>query len=181
VPFETFKTDEPLQRRAKKGPDLDTVMLFGCSGFVVVALVSWGLVVWPFFIFTDAHELRSLELCAALGMLPACVFGAVASRLFGLSGAAGFLGGSICSATFLYLRLQQVMAFRGVPETPQPEYPTVWGWLIPLGWVMASVIVIVLFLQPKEYALEANPPSPKPPSPAPDAGDAEEAETEQKA
>lgn len=156
MPFESFETDEKLQRPPRKGPDLDTIMLFGCSGFVIVALASWALVVWPHFLFTATYELGTIKTCAVLGLVPAAVFGAIVTRIFGLPAAAGFLGGSICAATFMYLRLQQVFAFEGIPEAPQPEYPSMLLWAAPLGWVLASALIIAIFLDPKEYAREPN-------------------------
>jgi hypothetical protein len=149
-------TDEKVAKPIRRARDLDTVMLFGCSGFVLVCLVSWALVVWPHFLFSDTQNLSTLELCAALGLVPATLFGAAATRIFGLPAAAGFLGGSICAATFLYLRLQQVVAFRGVPNVPQPQYPDAWVWLMPLGWIVAVLIVIGAFLKPSEYRIDGS-------------------------
>lgn len=149
----THGTDEKLDKAVKRGPDLDTVMLFGCSGFMIVALAVWAMVVWPFFVFQDTYSLASLRLCLLIGLIPASLIGAFATRAFGLSTAAGFLGGLICSATFLYLRLQQVVAFRGIPEAPQPEFPDLWVWLIPLGWFLFGLLLIALFLKPSEYRI----------------------------
>lgn len=150
----TSGTDEKLEKPVKRGHDLDTVMLFGCSSFVVVSLVNWALVVWPFFLFQDTFVLKTLELCLAIGLAPATVMGAVTTRIYGLPAAAGFLAGSVCSGVFLYLRIQQVMAFVGVPDAPQPDYPASWGWMIPVAWVLLTLIVIAVFMKPSEYAID---------------------------
>lgn len=149
MPFEPIRTDEARDRRSRKRSDFDTQMLFGCSGFVGASVLTYALAVWPHLAWSDTHSSAVLGLGLALGLGPACVFGGFVARRFGLAGAAGFFAGSMASATFLFLRLQQVMAFRGIPDTPQPDYPYAWMWIVPLGWVLLSAILALLFV-PKD-------------------------------
>lgn len=142
--------------RAKKPRDMDTLMLFGCTGFVATSVGTYLLTIWPYMVFLNISEMRMLMLGAGLGMAPALIAGAIVCRKFGLPGAAGLLGGAMASGVFLYLRLRQALMFRGVPEAPQPEYPDAFAWMVPVGWVVATLIVILLFIPRDEVTVDGN-------------------------
>lgn len=154
--MEELRTDESSDPPAKRPADFDTQMLFGCSGFVSASFVTYGLTVWPNLVWSETHKLQVLVQCFGFGLLPAAVFGIVASRKFGLAGGAGFVGGAMASATFIFLRLQQVMAFRGIREAPQPEYPYPWMWIAPSGWVLLALILAILFVPKEELSTLEN-------------------------
>lgn len=145
--WEPLRTDEPIRGPVDKEADLDTQMLSGCTGFVAAALAGYGLAVWPFFVFPEAHTVRHLLLCLAAGGLPASLLGVGMARRFGLAGSAGFLGGGMATAVFLFLRLEQAVMFRGVPDAPQPEYPDFFKVLVPLAWVLWTAGVGALFVR----------------------------------
>ncbi len=157
VPLDPDGSDEKSAKTDRPVPDMDTQMLFGCAGFVATAIGTYALAVWPHFLWLDTHLTATLALGAGFGLLPAAMVGAYATRKYGLAAAGGFLGGAICGATFLYLRLQQVMAFRGIRDAPQPEYPFAWMWMLPSGWVLLTLLLIALLLRREEFLME--PPS----------------------
>mgnify|MGYP005836536831 CR=1 FL=1 len=145
--WEPLRTDEPTDVPARKKADLDAQMLSGCTGFVAAALSGYGLAIWPFFVFPDAHTVRHLLFCLAAGGIPSSLLGVGASRRFGLAGAAGFVGGGMAAAVFLFLRLEQAVMFRGVPDAPQPEYPDFLKVLVPAAWVLWTAGVGALFVR----------------------------------
>lgn len=148
--FEPLQTDEPLEQPAKVERDTDTAMLFGCSGFVASSLITYFIAIWPFFIFTETHHVRELAMGALLGLLPALVFGAYVTRRFGLAPAAGFIGGGMAAAIFLYLRLVEVNLRRVQRELAQPDFPESWIWLVPLAWVLLLFLVGAVMIRPSE-------------------------------
>ena len=123
-------------------------MMSGCATIVLGSLITYGLVIWPFFVFPE-YTVVGLALTMATGAGAATLFGLFCTRKFGLAGASGFIGGAMASAIFIYLRLQQTVAVRGHHDYLQPEYPDRWAWLTPLAWFLAAVAVALLFL-PKE-------------------------------
>ncbi|MBV6491927.1 MAG: hypothetical protein KJZ62_11945 [Fimbriimonadaceae bacterium] len=154
MPFEPLRTDEELPAPAPKTQDADTQMLFGCSSFVGVALVTYLLTVWPHFAFVETHKTLTLLMDLVIGGVPAAAFGAWATRRFGMAAAGGFVGGVLTSSTFLYLRLDQYFALRAVKDAPQPEYPSAWTYLVPLAWFLTSAVVVALFIRREEYAAD---------------------------
>lgn len=154
MPFEPLQTDERLEAPAKRERDMDTVMLFGCSGFLVEAVASYGLTVWPWFVVPQMHQIGGLALAFALGAVPAIATGVMATRKFGLPGACGFAGGALASAIFMFLRLQQLVALRGNLQFPQPEYPNLWVWLVPGAFLLLVALVIAIFIPRGELSVE---------------------------
>jgi hypothetical protein len=144
--FEPLQTDEKLEKPTKAGPDMDSVMLFGCSGFVLTSIGGYVLSVWPYFIFPDSEKLATIGLSSAVGLGPAAVLGVIATRRFGLAGACGFVGGSMATAIFLYLRVEQTFISALARQAPKPDYPQLLMYLLPLGWVLLSVILALLFI-----------------------------------
>lgn len=136
MPFEPLLTDEDLPNRAQRERDMDTQMLFGCTGFVATSLTTYGLSVWPFLAFPRTHLMLTLAIASACAFVPALIFGAFASRRFSLPGACGFVSGAMATAIFLYLRLEQAQAGRTVRELPRPDYPASWTWMIPVAWLL---------------------------------------------
>jgi hypothetical protein len=120
----------------------------GCATIVVLSFTTYGLVVWPFFVMPE-YTIFGLLTIIVLGMAPATVFGALAVRRAGLAGAAGFFGGAMASAVFIFLRLQQTQLGRLSYELPDPEYPAAWGWMLPLAWFLFSGGIAAVLL-PKE-------------------------------
>jgi hypothetical protein len=120
----------------------------GCATIVVASFVTYGLAVWPYFVLPE-HTVAGLVTIVLSGMAPASVFGSLAVRSHGLAGAAGFLGGAMASAVFVYLRLQQTQLGRLSYELPDPEYPAAWVWMLPLAWFLLCGGLAALLL-PKE-------------------------------
>lgn len=141
MPFDPLLTDEKLETPVKPEKDLDTQMIMGCSGFVFSSLVFYALGVWPHFLFTQVYRLSTLGMTLAIGVLPAFIFGAVATRKFGLVGACGSFGGALAYAIFLYLRLDQIILASGFREAPEPEYPMAFKWLVPLMTVLVTALI----------------------------------------
>jgi hypothetical protein len=141
-------TDEKLDRREPRERDMDTHMLFGCSGFVLASFGSYVVAVWPFFVWMDAHMLAPLGTALAAGLPAAFVFGGIVSRKFGIAGAAGFIGGMVSTSIFLYLRFEQVFLEADAQRIPPPEYPSWFQWLVPFLCLASSILIssaIVIF------------------------------------
>lgn len=151
MPFEPLKTDEKLDYAPKAGPDMDSQMLAGCSGFLLASVIHYLLGVWPHFVFFTTHLLATLAICAAAGLLPAAIFSGVVARRFGIPAAAGALGGSFAVAIFLYLRLQQVDSTRGLRDMPQPEFPASWVWLVPGAWIVLVLAILLISLRAEHF------------------------------
>ncbi len=146
--FEPLQTDEKLTKAVKTGPDMDTQMIGGCSGFVGSALITYALGIWPFFLFNaSVHLLAQLLLSSLLGLIPASVFGAIVGRRWGLAPACGFFGGAITVAVFLYLSLNQVAMGHTIADLPRPDYPAAFAWLLPLAWILFALVVTAFFAQ----------------------------------
>jgi hypothetical protein len=129
-------------------------MLAGCSAFVAISLVSYGLAVWPHFVFHQTYQLKILGLDCAIGMLPTAILGAVATRRFGLAAAGGFISGALATAIFLLLRLKQVLLMEGIRDLPQPEFPQSWQYFVPAAWMLTALIVAGLTLKKEEISIE---------------------------
>lgn len=150
MPFEPLRTDEKLDHKPNVGPDMDTQMLMGCMGFVTTSLITYFLAVWPHFFLTDGYLLRTLVIALAVGSIPAAVAGVYACRRFGLSGACGYLGGTMAFCVFIHLRVQQFLMASGSRDLPQPEYPDNFAWWIPIMVVLFGFLVAALALPKSE-------------------------------
>ena len=120
---------------------MDSHMLFGCSGFVLASFASYALAVWPFFIWMDVHAAVSLGIALAAGVPVAFLFGCVSTWKLGIAGAAGFVGGMVASAIFLYLRFEQVFLEADAQRIPPPDYPTSFQWLLPGVTVLFALLL----------------------------------------
>ncbi len=118
---------------------MDAVMLAGCSGFIIAAFLTYGLAIWPFFVFPEIYLVKTLATCGALGLLPSMIVGLVMSKRMSLPAAAGWVGGALATAIFLYLRLDQLTALRNSNLPGEPEYPGNWAVIIPLTWLVINV------------------------------------------
>ena len=147
--FEPLETDERIEGSVKREPDMDTAMLFGCSGFVVTSIGGWALSVWPYLVFPDTEKLQMLFLASAAGLIPAAILGVIATRKFGLPGACGFVGGSLSTGIFLFLRIEQIFISALARQAPNPDYPRMMMYLVPLAWILVSAILALIFL-PRE-------------------------------
>ncbi len=146
--IEPIGTDERLETPISKPRDLDTQMMFGCTGFVLTSIVAFLLSVWPFIVFTNIERLSTLAECALFGLFPATVLGAVATRRWGLAGACGFVGNALAFDVFLYLRFQEIALGAEARRIPIPDYPMSLGLLAPLAWLL-FVLLVSLALLPK--------------------------------
>jgi hypothetical protein len=144
--FEPLETDEKLEGPVQKQRDMDTAMLFGCSGFVFTSIFGYILSVWPFFIFPETNKLTMLLTATAIGLTPAAILGMFATRNFGLAGACGFVGGSMATGIFLYLRIDQIFLAALARQAPPAEYPQIITYLLPLAWVLVSGILALAVL-----------------------------------
>lgn len=156
MPFEPLRTDEPREGPKTKERDIDSQMLAGCTTFVSVSLLSYVLAVWPHFMFQNTHELKTLGLASALGLLPASILGGYSVWKWGLAAAGGFVSGSLATAIFLMLRLKQVVMMEGIKDLPQPEYPQSWQYLVPGAWMLVVVTLTALLIKKEEFGLGEN-------------------------
>ena len=154
MPFEPLRTDEPLEGPKTKHRDIDSQMLAGCTTFVSVSLLSYGLAVWPHFMFQNTHELKTLGLASALGLLPAAALGGYSVWKWGLAAAGGFVSGALAVSIFLMLRLKQVVMMEGIKDLPQPEYPESWQYLVPGAWMLVVIALIATFLRKEEISFK---------------------------
>lgn len=147
MPFERLETDEPISPDAAstKARDFEGTLMTGCGVILVSSVLTYLMSFWPF-AAVPHHTVSGLVQALALASLPTWVFGAILARKFGMAGASGFVGGALCSAIFIYLRLQMVTSVRGDRTLPQPEYPDRWAVIIPVAWLLASAAAMMLFL-----------------------------------
>lgn len=156
MPFEPLRTDEKLEEKQKKGPDMDREMLFGCTSFVLASFVVYGASVWPFLVFADIWRIQILLAASAFGFVPAYVLTALGSRKYGIAAACGALGGAMATCIFLFLRLDQVNLGNTVWDLPKPEYPPSWQWLLPVGHLLATVAIMLACLRKDQLLGERN-------------------------
>jgi hypothetical protein len=156
MPFEPLRTDEKLETPVKAEKDTDTVMLIGCSGFVGASLITYALVVWPYLVFPEIHQLAVLLQASGFALIPASTFGAIVVRRFGLASACGFVGGAMATAVFLFLRLTEVQVRRASREMDQPDYPAAFVWIVPSAWLVAAFLIAVLFIRKSEVQVGPN-------------------------
>jgi hypothetical protein len=149
--FEPLKTDEKLDKPPPKQRSFDDLMLLGCGGFLIASVGGYLLGIWPFFLWQNAEKLDVLLRSTALGLIFPLILGVAMARRSGLAGATGAIGGSLVTAIFLYLRIEQTFLEAAVQRIPTPDYPASLQFLLPIGWVMLVSGVTVAFL-PREEA-----------------------------
>ena len=132
--------------------DMDTLMLTGCFGFVLISVVSYGVSIWPYFLWYNADRYEVLAQCSAAGLFPAAVLGAIGSRKFGIPGGAGFIAGAATTAVFLYIRINEMFLGAQAHRSPEPNYPHFMSFLFPLLWILISILISLVFLKPGEFA-----------------------------
>lgn len=155
--FDPLGTDEKLAQPVKPEKDLDTILLGGCSTFVFICFLVYGLTSVPFYIFSDVYKLSSLIRTLAIGGIPACILGLIFTRRFGAAGFGGFLGGLLTSGVFLHLRLRQVMLSEWMKDAPQPDYPMSFIWIIPTVFVIGNILLALLVVKKNEiYPSDSN-------------------------
>lgn len=138
--MEPLSTDEKLERPLPIERDMDSQMLFGCTGFVVASFGTYFLAIWPFFLWFDIHFTSVLVKAFLAGLAPAFLAGAYQAWKYGIAGAAGFIGGMVAVCIFLYLRFQQVFLEAQSQRIPIPTYPQ---WI---GWVAPSILAVLAIL-----------------------------------
>lgn len=124
-------------------------MLGGCTSFVASAFITYFLGIWPFFAFQQVETWRGLLVPLAIGFSLSVVFGVVASRIAGLAGWFGSIGGSLAIGTFLYLNLGYVVRIDRPATAPPLEWPDWLPIVLPFGWI-AIVSVIGYFTHKKD-------------------------------
>ena len=72
------------------------------------------------------------------------LFGLILSRLGGIAGAFGSMGGFLCGAAYWFLAIQQSFV-KTLARYDQPtEYPDSTVWLVPLAWIGIGIVVSFL-------------------------------------
>ena len=140
--MEPLATDEKLEAPRRKERDMDTHMLFGCTGFVVSSFATYFLSVWPFFVWQGVNHWDVLLKALAFGMPVAFIHGFLSTLKFELAGAAGFIGGMLASCIFLFLRFEQVFLEASARRIPLPAYPVWIKWFLP-AMVLAFAVLVV--------------------------------------
>lgn len=151
--FEPLQTDEKLYSRVEGQKEFEAQMMGGCTTIGLGSVAVFALCAWPWFVVQE-YRVAGLQTWLMLGALPALALGAALSRLFGLAGASGFVGGSLISAVFVFLRLDQSMMRNLIPDVPRPDYPDIWKYLVPLIWILVSMVVAGLLVPSKEFRTE---------------------------
>ncbi|MHB8637577.1 MAG: hypothetical protein ACYC96_14000 [Fimbriimonadaceae bacterium] len=147
-----LQTDERLPPGSVKPPtDADAAMLGGCAVFLTVALLAFGVAVWPHLAYPAAYRVTTLRTCLLMGLGPAAVVGAVGARQGGLAGACGFVSGALITSVFLFLRLQQVFVTSGVRSGPIPNYSPAAIYLLPLGWFVLALAIAAVAMPRIRY------------------------------
>lgn len=154
--MEPLQTDEKLDQPIKVERDMDSQMLVGCTGFVVTSLATYFLAIWPFLVWLSIERLGVLALASTAAFFPVFVTGAIACRKAGLAGAAGFVGGMLAVAIFLYLRMEQLFVEVLARRIPEPEYPKALQYLIPLAAVFGALLIALLFLDRETIGAETD-------------------------
>jgi hypothetical protein len=144
MPFEPLRTDEKLETPVPRTRDMDAVLLAGCTGFVLTSIGSFLLSAWPFFAMPDLLSLASLTRTCLIGLVPAAIVGLLATRRFGLPGACGFFAGSMATAIFFILRLQQVFLLGQTRDDLLPAYPMALVYVIALAWLVGSALLALI-------------------------------------
>ncbi|MDX2064599.1 MAG: hypothetical protein SFX74_02535 [Fimbriimonadaceae bacterium] len=146
--FEPLQTDETRApgEAADASRDMDREMLFGCSGFLLASVFGYMLSIWPFIAFQQTERLATLGLAIALGPGVAAAVGMVITRRYKLAGACGFVGGALCTAIFMYLRLQHGFISAMAKQAPRPDYPESFALLVPGAYVLLCVFLAVLVM-----------------------------------
>jgi branched-subunit amino acid transport protein AzlD len=148
MPFEPLDTDEKIEAGyPRRKRDLETQLLGGCMVVLVGSLITYALVIWPWFTFKE-YEISGLEKMAVFGGVPASIFGVVVIRKLDAAGLAAFMGGAMAAGVFVFLRLQQSNLGRYAQDLPMPEFPERWVMLVPLGW-LAWIILVALASYPR--------------------------------
>lgn len=125
---------------------MDSLMLAGCSSFVVASVVGFLLVVWPFIAFPEVNRLKTLGFCCAVGFIPSTLLAMVVVRKAGLPGACGSVAGAMTTAIFLYLRISQAFLAYSAQQAPPPQYPQLFQSLLPLAWVVFMILLGIVLL-----------------------------------
>ncbi len=151
MPFEPLETDELIEGGRMKRVDTDAPLIRGCMVFAVIALLSYGLFIWPFFLFGNLHLGSGVMRACLFAAVPTLVLGILACRVSGVPGASAFVAGSMMGGVFAYLMLRQSFALGGKAEGMlPPDYPEAWAWMIPLFWIVL-VFVIAFIATPKHH------------------------------
>ncbi len=153
MPFDPLNTDEPIEAQYPRGPkrprkrDLETQLLGGCMAVLVGSLLTYGMVIWPWFVFKD-YTVDGLTKVALFGGLPASIFGVAIIRKMEAAGLAAFLGGAMSAGVFVFLRMQQSDLGRYAQDLPMPEFPERWVMIVPVGW-LAWIIMLAVVSYPR--------------------------------
>lgn len=152
MPFEPLQTDERLEGPIKKEPDMDRMMLAGCTSFSILAFGCYLVAIWPFIIFPGEVLSTTAGLGKAflVGCGPSLLLGLIAARRFGLAAAAGAVGGTLSVCVFLYLKMTDLMLGYEMRDVPKPEFPRAWAWQVPMAYFLFAFVCIVIFLPKKE-------------------------------
>lgn len=157
--FEPLGTDEkrdPGDKTARP-KDIDSQMLLGCGGFLIAAVGGYVLSIWPFVVFQQVERLSTLLMALGFSAIPALTLGSIVTRRLGLAGACGMVGGALTTAIFLFLRLEQAFLSALAEQSPRPEYPEAYRWLVPLGYVLAAIFLAALFFPKEPTAADLGP------------------------
>jgi len=137
---------EPQPQRT---PDMDKMMLAGCSSFIAAAFLTYFLWVWPFFVVSDLYRFTQLQKNFALGagasLLPIIFF----AKKAGLAGLCGCLAGTMAFGVFFFLRVDQFFWGAKIEQIPQPDYSLAVKWVFPLIGVIFAATVGGFFM-PKD-------------------------------
>ncbi len=145
MPFEPLQTDEPkAPGQEKREKEFEGQILKGSMIIGVTSVVIFVLCGWPFLIIEE-YRIAGLVQWALSGALPALIVGSIAAYRFKLAGASGFAGGSLAAAVFIFLRMDTNLLRNFVNDVAKPDYPDNWKYLVPLAWVVLSLVISVLF------------------------------------
>lgn len=122
---------------------MDKQMLLGCSAFVAASFLCYFAWVGPWFLWPDQHLLSVLAKVTVVGFGLSVLPGLFTTLRGGIAGGCGYLAGTMAGAVFVHLRIDQVLLGRLIPQSPIPEYPDSFSWLVP-GLMIGSTALVVL-------------------------------------
>lgn len=129
--------------------DPDSEYLSGCLFVAAAAILT--LLPPIFFVSTDVEDVlpvigtnAGLQRLFSWSAGYSALFGLIFSRLGGLAGAFGTLGGYLCGAAYWFLTIQQTLVKTLAKEGHPTEYPDSTVWLVPLAWLGIGIVVSFL-------------------------------------
>lgn len=134
---------QEVQPSAPEKPmDMDAQMLGGCSAFVISSLMTYGLGVWPFFVFAPLYQAVPLFTALGISVAITLVFAVVVAKRAHMAGGFGAVAGVAALGVFFYLAISQSVPLEARLNKEAIEYPTEVGVYAPMIWGLATALLV---------------------------------------